>query len=195
MTKSLITRKESIVLTSIGIIDELGIDALSIRTIASRQNVVESSIYKHFKSKEEIIMEVLTYYFKYDDDIISTIEFGSFNAKESIVFFIESLMNIYQSNPALISLGHSFEIIKNSSPAVDKVREVFFKRKNFLASMVEKGKIENSFPLNVDSEFIAVTIIGIKKVVLTNWRMSKYSFNLKETVLNYINNILKMCIP
>ena len=48
MNNPLITRRESIVLTSIDIIDEIGIEALSIRTIASREkilNMVYISLY------------------------------------------------------------------------------------------------------------------------------------------------------
>ena len=102
-------------------------------------------------------------------------------------------MNINETNPALIALVHSFEVIKKSNPAVDKVREVFLKRKGYVASLVEKGKEEKIFSDRFDSDFIATTIVGIIRTVLTEWRMSNYSFKMKETALKYILNFLEMC--
>ena len=193
MNSPLITRRESIVLTSIDIIDEIGIEALSIRTIASREKIVESSIYKHFKSKEEIILEVLDYYSKYDESLMDTIQFNHYGAKESIIFFIESLITNYEAHPALTSITQSFEALKNSSPAVDKARDIFFKRIAFISSLVKEAKSEGVFSQSLSNEFIATTIVGIKRTVLTEWRMSNYSFKLKERALKYILDFLEMC--
>ena len=193
MKKPLITRKESIILTSIEIIDEIGIGALSIRAIASREKIVESSIYKHFKSKEEIILQVLDYYSKYDESLMETIKCNNYGAKESIIFFIESLVTNYEAHPALTSIPQSFEALKNSSPTVDKARDVFFKRIACISSLVKEGKNKGVFSQSLSNDFIATTIIGIKRTVLTEWRMSNYSFHLKEKIMNYLTEFLEIC--
>ena len=193
MEKMFITRRESIVLTAIEIIEESGIEGLSIRTIASRQKVVESSIYKHFKSKEEIMLNVLENYSMYDKNIINTIEFNNFGAREGIVFFIEALINMYEAHPSLMTLPHSFEMLKTSNPLVDKVREVFIKRVEFITQLVNKGKNEDVFSKNLNSDFVAETIIGLKRTILLKWRMSNYKFPLKETIMNYLIEFLNMC--
>jgi AcrR family transcriptional regulator len=58
MDNSLLHRRERIILTAIDIINELGIQGLSIREVAKREAIATSSIFSHFKSKNELILAV-----------------------------------------------------------------------------------------------------------------------------------------
>ena len=59
MPEGLRKRKDDIISHAITIIAEEGIQNLSIRHIAKRVGIKESSIYSHFESKDEIIKNVL----------------------------------------------------------------------------------------------------------------------------------------
>jgi AcrR family transcriptional regulator len=65
-------RKDRLILTTIDIIDELGIQSLSTREIAKREGVSEATLFRHFKSKNDLLAAVLEYYSKFDDDIYQT---------------------------------------------------------------------------------------------------------------------------
>lgn len=54
--------KEKIMNVSIDLFSQFGYDGVSVRQIASRVGIRESSIYNHFKSKEEILKAIMEYY-------------------------------------------------------------------------------------------------------------------------------------
>ena len=51
MGDNILHRKEQLILTAIEIIDEIGIQRLTTREIAKRQQISEATIFRHFKIK------------------------------------------------------------------------------------------------------------------------------------------------
>ena len=86
--KPYLTRKHSIIVSALEIIDRLGINGLSLRELAKSQGIVEGALYKHFKNKEEILLAVLDYYSRHDSKIMNTIINSSMTPKEGIMFFL-----------------------------------------------------------------------------------------------------------
>jgi AcrR family transcriptional regulator len=89
MRKTLITRREQIIISTVDLINEMGIKELSIKEIAKRENVTEASLYKHFESKEEILLGVLDYYEKYDRYIHNTLNSNAQSAKENTLTYFK----------------------------------------------------------------------------------------------------------
>lgn len=54
--------KDKIMNVSIDLFSQFGYDGVSVRQIASEVGIRESSIYNHFKSKEEILKAIMEYY-------------------------------------------------------------------------------------------------------------------------------------
>ncbi len=54
-------RKEEIIEAALGLVEQSGIDSLSIADIANAINLVPSAIYRHFQSKEAIIQSIIEY--------------------------------------------------------------------------------------------------------------------------------------
>ena len=70
--ESFLNRKESIVLTTIDLIDKYGIHQISTREIAKHQTITEGAIYKHFSNKNDLLLEVLIFFSKFDSDLFLT---------------------------------------------------------------------------------------------------------------------------
>lgn len=189
MKKDYLTRKESIVLTAIDIIGDLGIHELSVREIAKRQNITDASLYRHFKSKQEIIVAVLDYYSKFDENIMKTIKDSTMTNIEGIKFFIKSLAECFENYPDLVAIDHSYEIFGHDAILADKVKGIFFTRFEFVKSMVEEGKKSGEIHAEVISEDLTDIIIGIFRTSSLRWRMNKCDFSLKEKILRTLDSL------
>ena len=180
--KQYLSRKHSIVVSALEIIDEFGINGLSLRELARRQGIVEGALYKHFKSKEEILLAVFDYYARYDTNIKNTIENSSMTPKESILFCIRSFSELYESDPAMISIVSSYEVLLDDSATVRRVKEIFNSRSVYLTHLVEKGQREGSISRDFYGEDLSNIIIGLLRTFALKWRISNYSFPLKPRV-------------
>lgn len=94
MRKNLITRREQIIISTVDLINEMGIKELSIKEIAKRENVTEASLYKHFESKEEILLGVLDYYEKYDRYIHNTLNTNTQVQRRILLHILNYMQNI-----------------------------------------------------------------------------------------------------
>ena len=74
MVKGFPSRKDSIILAVIDIINESGVQGLSTKEIAAKQGISESLLYKHFKSLDEVLVAVIQYYSRFDTMIMNTVQ-------------------------------------------------------------------------------------------------------------------------
>ena len=191
--KPYLTRKESIILSAIEVIDESGISDLSLREISFRQGISEAALYRHFANKEEIILAVFDYYSKFDVSIMNTIKNNQDTTKQKITFFLRSLIELYEAHPAITSLAFSYETLMKNDLVVQKVKEIFKSRSNFITLLIEEGQAEGSVSSHFNSENLSDTILGLERTIILKWRMNKYNFDLKQRVLTALQSLLDLC--
>lgn len=190
MKKNYFTRKEQITLSAIELIDELGIDGLSIRELAKRENVSEGALYRHFKSKNDIVIETIKYYSRFDINIMNTINRNKLDSKSAIIFLINSFSEYYENYPEITAIFCSFESLIYEPDIETEVLQLENRRFNFLISIIEKGKKSGEFNDSVNSEDLAGIIIGSFRHLIFRWRVEKHKFSLKKKSLDMINLIL-----
>jgi len=186
-----ISRKDRIIISTIELIDEFGFNGLSIKKICKRQEFSEGSLYKHFRSKDEIILGVLDYYSRFDEDIEQTISMKNFSSKESITYYITRFAEYYENYPAMTAILNSYEILRNEVGSSCKIMEIFKFRRDLMKKIIEEGIKAGVFRLNIDSEGLSDIILGSSREIALKWRMEQYNFKLKDRVLSILDMILK----
>ncbi|MCX7749513.1 MAG: TetR/AcrR family transcriptional regulator [Clostridia bacterium] len=194
MSKSIyLSRKDSIVLTAIEIIDELGINELSIRELAHRQGVSEPALYRHFKSKQEIILAVLDYFSYFDDMIAKTISEKKYSAKDGIRFWVKSYAEYYENYPAMTAVLFVYDALKYDAALEKRFKDILEKRECTLTYLVEEGQRRLEIHKLFYSEDLTHTILGLTKSIIFKWRMNDYSFSLKDRILRAMESLLSVC--
>lgn len=191
MKKNYFTREEQIILSAIELIDKLGIDGLSIRELAKKENVTEGALYRHFKSKNEIIIEVIRYYARFDINIINTINENKSDAKYAILFLINSFAEYYENYPEITAVLCSFESLIYEPVIEKEILQLLNKRADFLIETIENGKKSGEFNSNVNSEDLADIIMGSFREIVFKWRIEKYAFSLKKKAVDITNFIIR----
>lgn len=193
MKKDYLSRRESIILSAVDIIDELGIHALSIRELASRQEVTEPAIYRHFTNKLDIIIGIIDYYSHFDELIMNTIEVQGLNAKDSIRFFCKAFMEYYENYPALTAIYFSYHSLIYDPVLFDKISEIDEKRNSFLESLIEKGQKSGEIVKAFSGTELVDMIMGLQTQLIFKWRMRRYNFSLKKSAITTLEKILEIC--
>lgn len=186
MTISILHRKESVVLTTIEIIDEMGIQNFSTRELAKRQGISEGTLYKHFKSKNEIILAVLDYYSKFDLAIYeATLAYDARNKEplDMLRFWVDAYVTYYENYPAITALVQLYDVFSYDSDLREKVQDIYIKRLNYLKVIIETMQDKGEFPSAIKSTVLADIVLGTFRQICLAWRMAGRSFSLRDRML------------
>lgn len=195
MGKGLLHRRESVILTAIEIIDELGIQGLSTREIAKRQGISEGTLFRHFKTKNDIILAVLDYFSKYDGDIFHSASLKGLKPREAITFLVDSYVTYYENYPAITAMTQVYGVLAHEPDFEPKINSILDGRKGFLKKMIEEGRRTGEIKADVDSDALADIIFGTFGKICLSWRLSAGSFPLREKVLTALEMILAAFSP
>lgn len=190
MDTDLLHRKERLILTTIEIIDDLGIQGLSTREIARRQNISEATLFRHFKSKNELLLAVLEYYSKFDTDIFESVRLKHSDPKDAIIYMVSSYMEYYQNYPAITSIMQLFDVLSRESELTQKIKNILKSRNSFIKQLVEEAQKAGEINPLIDSESLADMIIGFCREISLKWRLKDRNFSLRERSLSTVKLLL-----
>jgi AcrR family transcriptional regulator len=186
----LLHTKESLILSTIEVISEHGLQGLTTREVAKRQGISESTIFKHYKSKNELILAVLEYFAQYDQAIIESLALKEFKPIAAITYFVEAYVTYYENYPEITAITLSYEGLMHELELSDVVRVIVTRRISTIQSLIEEAKRQNEIAKDVDTDSLADLIIGLERMVILRWRLDKYNFSLKKHTLTALRMLL-----
>lgn len=195
MKSVVLPRKELLIITAIEIMDELGLQNLSIREIAKRQGITDAALFRHFKNKNELLLDILDSYSKYDNDILESIQMKKLSPKEAICYFVTSHVTLYENDPAMTAIMQALDVLRYEPNLEEKVKTILDSRIDTIRQLIEDMKQQGAFRSDTDSEGLSVTISGLCREMCLKWRLSGRSFSLSQQTISTLNMILNAFSP
>jgi len=183
-------RKEYIVIIAIDLIHEMGIHNISTKEIGRRLNISESLVYKLFPKKNDIIMAVLEQFAFYDRDMFVTATNKNEDAKDAILFYINSYLIYYENYPAITAVYQICDTFKGEPELENKSVSIFLNRQEDMIKMIKIAQDSGRINKSIDSEVIADIISSTVRGMCLKWRVTNFNFNLREKTLYAVKLIL-----
>lgn len=190
MEFSILNRKDGLILSAIEVLDELGIQGLSTREIAKRQGVSEATLFRHYKTKSDLLLAMLDYDSKYDSDIITSVRMKKLNLRAAITYFMNSFAEYYENYPAITAISQAYDVLASEPLLADKIKYSFSTRIGFLQELIIDAQEAGEINRRIDSEKLPYLIWGSFMSICFNWRFNKYGFSLKEYTLSTLDMTL-----
>lgn len=191
MRDSILHRKERLIITAVEVLDELGIQGLSTREIARRQGISEATMFRHYKSKNELLLGVLDHFFKFDHDILQSARLKKLSSKESIIYLMTSTVEYYENYPAITSVMQNFDVFRYDPELCEKVKEILEGQTAMIKDLIEGAQNEGDISSDADSADLASIILGFCREICLKWRISGQKFSLSKKTLSILEMTLK----
>lgn len=179
--KELSSRQKQIIDISIKIISDKGIQDLTMKNLSSELGISEPAIYRHFESKQKILIAILDS-FKHQNKLINE---NIYNGKETsfqqIKRSIELIMNKFQENPAMSAVIFSEEIFQNQSELSEMVKSIMNSTITFFTKLLEQGQQDGSIRTDIGKDELSVIVMGSIRHIVTVWRLSGFKVDLNQT--------------
>ncbi len=180
MENNSVYRRASIIYTTIDLIDEIGIQAVSTREIARRQGISQGTVFQYFPKKSDILKSVLEHYSIFDQDIDTTIKADKKPPKEALYFIWDTYTAYYENYPQITSMMQAYDVLKNDPELGEGVKDIFFKRMELIQKLIEAGQAAGTIRNDISSNLLTDIITSTVRGICQKWRMSGYSFSLRE---------------
>jgi len=191
MYNDILKRKEKIIITAIDLFDEAGINGLTTKEIARRQNITEPAIYKQFGSKKDIVMAILNRFASFDELIKNTIIDNNIVGKAGIVYFATAYAEYYQNYPQITTALFSFDMFRYDVDLLEKMNHIVNERSKVIFALVTQGAENHEFLIDVDKEALTDALIGVIWSTTFIWQMGGCIFDLKTRIVKAIEMILE----
>lgn len=189
MSNSFINRKDRIIASAIEIINEAGLASLTTKTLAMKENMSESLLYRYFGGIDEVLVEVVDTYTKFDKAMLATIEAKSILHFDKVLELFRTLSTYYAgySDMAAIVLNYE-ELLHNVNTRETiaqciKIRTEFVRKELQLA--IEHGEIIDCF----SAEELACMFFGTMERDLLNRRIENEDLSHDKVALSILDKL------
>ncbi len=188
----LTTRQKEIVLNSISIISRQGIQDLTIKNIAAAINVTEAALYRHFKSKNELLMAVLNYFDDLSRELVDAAELEGKTPLQKMELFVMKRYALFMSNPDLAKVMFSEVLFENEPALSAKMLSIIQRHMHQFLDYVNQAQTQNYIRSDIEGQQIFRMIIGSMRLLVTQWTLNEFSFPLEEEGRKLWNSITKL---
>ena len=190
MYNEVLKRKEKIIITAIDLFNEAGINGLTTKEIARRQNITEPAIYKQFGSKKDIVMAILERCASFDELIKNTMLDNKMGAREGILYFARSYGEYYQNYPQITTAMFSFDMFRYDTDLHKKMNDIVDERLKTIFNLVSQDENNQGFSITIDKQALTDALFGAIWSITYIWQMGGCIFDLKDRIVKAVETIL-----
>jgi len=172
-------RQREIVDTSVNIIAQKGIQQLTIKNISKSMGISEPAIYRHFRSKLDILLAILANFQDSTKTSLLRVQSIDKSSVEKIETIFTTHIITFSANPALAATIFSEEIFQNDVKLSTKVAAIMELSQTEIEKLIKKGQQRNEIRDDISERHLATMIIGSLRLLVTRWRLSRFSFDLE----------------
>jgi TetR/AcrR family transcriptional regulator, fatty acid metabolism regulator protein len=174
-------------------IDKFGIQELTIKNLAADLRLSEAALYRHFKSKNEILLGLLTYYILEMNERIATLVADKKKEPSELLRQIfASQLKSFTQKPAIVSVIFSEGIFQFNKELSEKISVMMALMQKNIQGLIVKGQNEGVYGKILGAEPITTIIMGSMRMVVLKWKLSGNKSHLINNGTSVLNGILKM---
>ena len=172
------------------ILTEKGINGLTTKKLAQEMNFSESALYRHFTSKEEIIVCMLNYLALNMDQ--HSIELENKNPIEQLKNFFQNQFRFFESQPYFVIAVFSEGLLEESEKINQAIKNLMNKRMQLLKPIIQIGQEKGAITNDLESDELIHILMGSVRLFMLKWRMSKFEFDIQTEGNKMLTSILKL---
>lgn len=141
----------------------------------------EGAIYRHFSSKEEIIIMMLKYLKTNISKILSNLTKTGDVEKDFVIFFTR-LSLYFKENPYFVVTVFSEGLMDESDKINNEISGLMALTSSHLEQILQEGQKQGTFIQSVASSDLTMISLATFKLHMFNWKFNKFKFNLTENI-------------
>ncbi|MFA5183255.1 MAG: TetR/AcrR family transcriptional regulator [Syntrophales bacterium] len=173
-------RQEQIAQAALGLVGSQGMKGLSMGGLARRLGLVPSALYRHFRSKEQVIDAILELLRNRLLENVATVCQETSEPLERLRRLLMLHVKLIRENQGLIRVFFSEEVHHGHPQRKARVYKTIKGYLDALAEIVHQGQQEGAIRSDVDPGTIAVMFLGLIQPGAILWHLSEGKFDVTK---------------
>ncbi len=173
-------RQQEIINTAIELIAEKGIQQLTIKNLSKRIGIAESAIYRHFASKLDILLGLLSLFRESKDQMNRELTTIQATPTEKLKQMLLHRFAYFSTNRAIASVIFSEELFRNDRRLSGQIYEIMLANQQVIIDIIKSGQKSGEFRNDVPPQQIVFMVTGALRLIVTYWRLSEFKIDLIE---------------
>jgi AcrR family transcriptional regulator len=168
-----------------------GVSGLTIKNLAKEMQFSESAIYRHFASKEDIIVVMLNYL---ADDInkrLSNLTILS-DPEEQFKSLFREQFRFFSDNPHFVVAVFSDGLMEESQLINQSILKLMNVKIKHLMPIIMDGQQKGVFTNAITTDELMHIIMGTFKLQMFKWRIANFEYNIKRNGDNMVQSLLTL---
>lgn len=157
-----------------------GIQLLTTKALAEKMGFSEPAIYRHFKTKTEILFSVLDYFGMGLKSKMSELVQNNSVGIEKLKQVIDFQFEHFSRQPAIVMVifaETSFQYEEKLSIAVHNILK---NKKDRVITIIQQGQKDGSIRSDIDATQLASVFMGSMRFTILQWRLNQYATDLRN---------------
>ena len=159
---------------------EDGFAALTTKRLAERMHFTEAALYRHFKSKEEILVTMLHHLAENIDERLGRVADEHTDPVERVRAMFDSQFTYFQKNPQYLMAIFATGMLEASHGIDTGIERIMVAKRRHLLNAIKDGQRSGDFTSDHSAETLSHILMGTFRLHMLQWRMSARSFDVRR---------------
>lgn len=169
-----------------------GVQALTIKKLSQKMGFSEAALYRHFESKDAIVIALLRYMINNTNERLLVIVETEKGAEYKLQMFVQQQVAYMSENRHFLLIMFAESIISENETINQVVREIMGMIKGNLLKIMIQGQEEGNFRKDILAEELTLVMIGTFRLQILQWKMSGFGFDIKSRSETMVQSIIKL---
>jgi AcrR family transcriptional regulator len=192
MTETLSTRQLEIIQATGKILTTSGVSGLTIKNLAKEMNFSESAIYRHFTSKEEIIIALLEYLANDMDERFTNTVVPQHTPEEKMTALFQNQFTFFKKHPHFVVAIFSDGLLEESQRINDTILKVMSIKIKHLMPVIKEGQSQHVFTHAISADELMHIVMATLRLLMFKWRAANFNFDITKKGNSMIKAVLTL---
>jgi TetR/AcrR family transcriptional regulator, fatty acid metabolism regulator protein len=185
-------RQQQIINAAIELIAKGGIQELTIKHLSKKIGISEPALYRHFESKTAILEAIQSEFSDKKQAFFSDALVENTLCIDKILKVIKNIFATFAQKPALAAVIFSEEFFQNEQQLAVNVSKIMEQSRLHFLEIVSSGQANRHIRADIPAEHVVIIIMGSLRLIVKNWYLSKYSFDLEIEGVQFGDTLRKI---
>jgi AcrR family transcriptional regulator len=190
MTETITDRQLEIIGAAGKILTNAGVGGLTIKNLAREMQFSESAVYRHFSSKEKIIIAMLDFLADNMDERYAQVLSIERKTEEKFMALFQSQFAFFDSNPHFVVAVFSDGLMEESQSVNESISKIMQVKMKHLKPIVLEGQENKLFTDAISADNIMHIIMGSMRLQMYKWRVANFQFDILKDGEEMIESLL-----